>query len=370
MGERNWGQFPDVHKIAVLRANAIGDLMFALPAFAALRSAYPDAEIVLLGQPWHAGFLARRPGPIDRVLVVPRVPGVREERGQEGAADEPAVIEQFLASLRAERFDLAIQMHGGGRNSNPFLLQANARHTAGLKTPDAPPLERWTPYIYFQNEIHRCMEVVSLVGASAVDWQPRLAVTGADLKESCALVPEREAPLAVIHPGVGDGRRRWPAEKFAATGDALAAAGAQVLVTGIPEERSLVETVLHTMRAPAENLCGKISLGGMAGLLSRCAVVVGNDSGMVHLAEAVGASTVAVYWCGNMITAGPLTRAHHRPHISWRLACIICGRNCIYDNCEHHETFVADVTVEEVTASALELLAWAQQPGVPAGSYL
>lgn len=61
----------DVRRIAVLRANAIGDLVFALPALDALRAAYHQAEIVLLGLPWHADFLAGRPGPIDRVEVVP-----------------------------------------------------------------------------------------------------------------------------------------------------------------------------------------------------------------------------------------------------------------------------------------------------------
>src|SRR5437667_7394301 len=67
---------PDVHKIAVLRANAIGDLTFALPALEALCAAYPGAELVLLGQEWHARFLEGRPGPVDRVVVVPPYRGV------------------------------------------------------------------------------------------------------------------------------------------------------------------------------------------------------------------------------------------------------------------------------------------------------
>ena len=62
---------PDVHKIAVLRCNALGDFIFTLPALDALRAAYPHAEIVLLGKPWHAEWLATRPSPIDRVVAVP-----------------------------------------------------------------------------------------------------------------------------------------------------------------------------------------------------------------------------------------------------------------------------------------------------------
>jgi ADP-heptose:LPS heptosyltransferase len=62
---------PGVRRIAVLRANALGDFIFALPALEALRAAYPQAEIVLLAKKWHATFLQGRPGPVDRVVVVP-----------------------------------------------------------------------------------------------------------------------------------------------------------------------------------------------------------------------------------------------------------------------------------------------------------
>ena len=72
---------PDIRKIAVLRANALGDFIFALPALEVLRVAYPEAEIVLLAKKWHANFLANRPGPVDRVIVVPVSKGVNEEPG-------------------------------------------------------------------------------------------------------------------------------------------------------------------------------------------------------------------------------------------------------------------------------------------------
>ena len=73
------GQVSDVLKIAVLRANGLGDFLFILPALEALRAAYPQAEIVLLANAWHASFLAGRPGPIDRVVVVPPSRGVSRE---------------------------------------------------------------------------------------------------------------------------------------------------------------------------------------------------------------------------------------------------------------------------------------------------
>ena len=70
---------PNVRKIAVLRVNGLGDFIAAVPALEALRAAYPAAEIVLLAKDWHAAFLAGRPGPVDRVVVVPPARGVGED---------------------------------------------------------------------------------------------------------------------------------------------------------------------------------------------------------------------------------------------------------------------------------------------------
>ena len=351
----NGVKIEDVRKIAVLRANAIGDLIFTLPALAALRAAYPAAEMVLLGQPWHHGFLTGRPGPVDRVVVVPPSKGVHEPL--EGAVEDPAALAAFFAAMAEERFDIALQMHGGGRYSNPFVQRLGARLTAGLKTPDALPLDRWTPYVYWQYEILRYLEVVALVGAPPTVLEPCLAVTSADLEEAASVVPASVEPLVVLHPGGGAVMRQWPPEKFAAVGDALAAAGARIVVTGgRPEERALVEAVVGGMTAPAQATWGQLSLGGLAGLLSRCRVVVSNDSGPLHLAAAVGAATAGIYWAGNLITAGPLWRTRHRAAIAWRRDCPCCGADTISAPCGHAVSLVADVPVAEVRDAALDLL--------------
>lgn len=344
-----------MRKIAVLRANALGDFIFVLPALEALRAAYPQAEIVLLAKGWHAAFLKDRPGPVDRVVVVPLCRGVSEEPNTPGDAENSAELEYFFEAMEREGFDLAFQMHGGGCYSNPFVLGLGARMTIGLKTPDAVPLDRWIPYVYFQPEILRYLEVVSLVGASPITLEPRISVIEQDLREAQSLVPMLEKPLVALHPGAGDPQRRWPAEKFAAVGDALAAAGAQVVVTGTRGEQHLVEEVIATMQAEAQNLCGRLSLGGLTGLISRCRVLVSNDSGPLHLAAAVGTATVGIYWCFNLINAGPMTRLRHRPLVSWRLTCPICGIDRSQIACDHRASFVAGIPTEEVIAEALDL---------------
>lgn len=348
---------PNVRKIAFLRANGIGDFIFALPALEALRAAYPAAEIVLLGKSWHEQFLAGRPGPVARVVAVPPCRGVGEG---EDFADDPAALDRFFAAMAGERFDLALQCHGGGGYSNPFLRRLGARLTAGLKAPEAAPLDRWVPYVYFQSEILRYLEVAALVGAPPTALEPRLAVTDADRREACRVVPEDDRPLVALHPGASDPRRWWPAARFAVAGDALAAAGARVVVIGADAtERELVAAVAGGMRAGAQNLWGALSLGGLAGLLARCRVVVSNDSGPLHLAAAVGTATVGIYWGFNLVTAGPLTRARRRPVVSWRQTCPVCGHlyNPTIPSCAHRESLVADAPASEVIVAALDLLA-------------
>jgi ADP-heptose:LPS heptosyltransferase len=341
---------PGVERIAVLRANALGDYMFCIPALDALRAAYPEAEITLLARPWHAGFLSDRPGPVDRVVAVPPSRGVREEPGRR---DDPSELGEFFARMQAEHFDLALQMHGGGRWSNPFLLRLGARMTAGCRTEDAPPLDRFIPYIYFQAEVARYLEIAGLVGAPAVTLTPSVAVTARDLAEAEDLLELR--PLAVLHPGAGTVRRRWPPEHFAAVGDALAGLGMRVIVNGTGGERPVVEAVCRAMRAPAVDGCDALSLGGLAGLLSRAEIVVSNDSGPLHLAAAVGAPTVGIYWIGNLINAGPLTRARHRPLASFQVTCSVCGMANTEESCGHEASFVTDVPRDKVVEAALEL---------------
>jgi ADP-heptose:LPS heptosyltransferase len=345
----------DVGKLAVLRANAIGDYLVSLPAVCALRAAYPAAELVLLGAGWHARFLAGRPGPVDRCLPVPPTRGVRDDR----PPSPPATLDRFFARMRAERFDLAVQLQGGGGHSNPFVSRLGARVTAGSRSPDAPPLDRTVPYTRHQHEIHRFLEVAGLVGAAPVTLQPRLAVTAADRAEAAAALASDDQPLVVLHPGANDPRRRWPLERLAVVGGELARKGARLAVVGTRAERPLAGRLVAALDGDAADLAGRLGLGGLVGLLERATLLVGNDSGPRHLAEAVGTATVAVHWGVHLGSYGPLFRARHRAPTSWRLHCPDCGANGLAEDCRssHEASFVADVTVDEVLAEALDLLA-------------
>jgi len=351
-------RFDKVERIAFLRGQGLGDLIGTLPAAESLQAAYPDAEITLLGTPLGAALLRGRPSPFADVVTLPSYPGVHD-----GTVD-PAATDEWFAVMRARRFDLAVQVHGGGRNSNPFLLRLGARHTVGTRTDDAAPLERTLPYLLHQHEGLRALEVVALAGAAPVRLEPQVHLSSAETAGLRA--PDR--PRIVLHPGATDARRRWPAENFAAVASALAGDDRDVVVVGDASEVDLADAVVRGARergASADRVCsraGRLTLSELVILLAGSTLMVANDSGPRHLAAALGVPTASIYWFGNALSYGPLSRGRHRVQIGWTTHCPVCGVDCTQvgwtaERCPHDESIVGGVRVEAVLADACALLA-------------
>lgn len=351
-------KFTDVSRIVILRGGGLGDLIFAIPAMAALKVAYPGSTITLLGTPIHKALLEAVKSPVDEVVVLPFAEGVRP--GQEEAAE----LDRFFADMRGRTFDLAVQLHGGGRYSNPFLLRLGARHTVGTRTADAASLERTVPYLYYQHEPLRALEVAGFAGAFPVDLEARLAPAGGGAAHE-ALDGAAGQPLVVIHPGATDPRRRWPADKFAELAAACAADGSRVVIIGDSSEQDLAEAIAaRAGSAAVDSAAGALDVAGLVALLAEAGVVVANDSGPRHLAQALGVPTVGIFWAGNVINAGALGRSLHRVHASWVTACPTCGIDVTQvgwtaPRCAHDDSAVAGIGVPEVYEDVRSLTATA-----------
>jgi hypothetical protein len=103
-------------------------------------------------------------------------------------------------------------------------------------------------------------------------------------------------------------------------------------------------------------------MSGLVALMARAAVVVGNDSGPRHLAQALGVPTVGIFWAGNVINAGALGRSLHRVRASWVTACPTCGIDVTQvgwtaPRCPHDDSVVADVAVRDVYEDVCSLAA-------------
>jgi ADP-heptose:LPS heptosyltransferase len=355
--------FDDVERIVVLRGGGLGDLVGTLPALAALRAAYPEARITLLGTPGHAALLDGRPdSPVDEAIVLPPHPGVRD-----GETD-PAAVEAFCAAMRERRFDLAMQAHGGGRNSNPFLLRLGARHTIGTRTADAVPLERTIPYRYYQHEVHRWLEVAGLAGAAPVDLEPSLTAT--DEERAAGRTVLGAGPAMVVHPSATDPRRRWPASRFGVVAGALAERGVGVLVVGDGSDAPIADAIVRAARTAlppshrerVRSAAGALDLRGLVGVLAEADVVLANDSGPRHIAQALGTPSVGLFWFGNAVNAAPFARGHHRILMGWATHCPVCGADVTQvgwtaERCPHDPSFLTDIRTEAVLGEVRSLLA-------------
>lgn len=301
-----------VEKLMVFRGLYLGDLVAATPALRALRRGYPEAEITLVSLPWATALAPHLGDLVDRLLPYPGASGL--DGGRTG--DE---LDEFLTRVRAERFDLAVNMHGRGPISTQLVARFGARRTAsfvGEKSDDTPALDVAVPW---DTETHESCKLLLLAekagGAPTVAYdsvEPELRVREEDVRRALALLPGRlRKPLALVHPGASVSEKRWPEEAFGQTAAGLANRGYDVAVTGSVGEKELARMVSEA--APGSlDLGGETDLSTLVALVARASVMVANDTGPAHLAYALrtpsvtlfGPSTDAARW-------GPLDGNRH-----------------------------------------------------------
>lgn len=334
-------------KIAVFRALQLGDMLCAVPALRALHAEYPAARITLIGLPWARGFAARFRRYLHDFIEFPGFPGLPEQ------APDAAALPGFLRACAAARFDLLVQMHGSGEITNPLAALMGARHTAGFYRAggDCPDLERYVEWRDEEHEVLRYLRLMERLGVAPRGRALEFPLHPADWEEWSRLGLSAGS-YAVVHAGAQLPSRRWPAERFAQVADALAGQGLRVVLTGISAEAAIAENVRRRMKGPAQDLTGRTSLGGLAALVARARLVLANDTGISHIAAALGAPSVIVASGSDPRRWAPLERRLHR--VLWHATeCRPCG----YAACPIGHPCALGVSAEAVTREALEVAA-------------
>ena len=296
---------PDVRTVLLVRLRVgLGDLLCGVPALRALRRARPDLHVALLTWAEMAPVVARYGPYVDELVDFPGWPGIPERPPRDPAA--------FLAAVRARRFDAALQVYGDRPAANAVTEAVGARRVGGFHDPVRHPADPAThlPYPASMHEVHRHLSLFQHLGVPPAGEDLEFPLTAADRAEAAAVVGT--GPYAVLHPGATSSSRRWPLDRWAAVGDALAAGGLRVLVTGVPGEEELTAEVLDRMTGPGRDLCGATSLGGFAAVLAGAALLASTDTGAAHLAVAVGTPSVTVFLSGDPRRWAGLRRDRHR----------------------------------------------------------
>jgi ADP-heptose:LPS heptosyltransferase len=272
--------------VVILRALGLGDFLTGVPAYRALRGAYPDHEIVLAA-PKEFAPLASLTGAIDRVLPTAGLEAIRWQ------AAAPAV---------------AVDLHGNGPASHRLVHALGARAMM-VYASAADPGAAGPWWVHDEHEVSRWCRLVEWYGAAA---------------DRAALLLARPLPAArrtgavIVHPGAASASRRWPADRFAAVARALAGTGRRVIVTGTAAERGLALRVALAAGTGRDSVAaGRTSLPRLTSLVAAAPLVISNDTGIAHVAVAFGTPSVTLFGPVSPALWGPPTTV--RRHVAlWK----------------------------------------------------
>ncbi len=329
---------PDVRSVLLVRLRVgLGDLLCGVPALRALRRARPHLHVALLTWAEMAPVVDRFDAYVDELVPFPGWPGIPER------PPDRAALAGFLAAVREREIDVALQVYGDRPEANHVTEAIGARRTGGFHDPARFPADPAThlPYPHSMHEVHRHLSLFQHLGVPPAGEELEFPVTAADRAEAGAVAGP--GPYAVVHPGATSSSRRWRPERWAEVGDALAADGLRVLVTGVPGEEALTAAVAGAMRAPALDACGATSLGGFAALLEGAELLASTDTGTAHLAVAVGTPSVTVFQSGDPRRWAGLRRDRHR----------VARADVGCNPCPHLDCPIDHRCATEVTAAAV-----------------
>jgi ADP-heptose:LPS heptosyltransferase len=278
--------------VSVLRALGLGDLLTIVPALRALAEALPRRRLIL-ATPASLAPLVALMGPVARRIELV------DARG----------LDAVPAGLRGPR--TGVNLHGSGPQSHRLLLAAGARRLVAFRHPDVAESAAGPDWHAGEHEVERWCR---LLGAAGIDADPRRL--GIEPPAAAARHPLRG--VTIVHPGATSAARRWPPERFAAVARAERAAGRRVVVTGGPEEALLARRVAAGAGLPsAAVLAGRTDLGALAALVAAAGRVVCGDTGVAHLATALGTPSVLVFGPTSPEAWGPPPARRDRHRVVW-----------------------------------------------------
>ncbi|MFO7323569.1 MAG: glycosyltransferase family 9 protein [Chloroflexota bacterium] len=347
-------------RILLIRPDHLGDVLLTTPAIRMLRRALPYAEIHALVGPWSSGVLADYDD-LDVVLTLP-FPGfsrspkpdwkspyqllLRSARHLRRIGYGSAVIfrpDHWWGAMLAHFAGIPHRVGYGLPEVGPFLTETHELQRGHVVEQNLRLVEHWTGPIAAEK----------VVLSYPVSEQDRLFVQ--ERLDEWGL--DRDARLIAIHPGSGAWVKRWQEERWAQVADLLAREyDATIVITGADHELAMARRIADRMLAPARLVVGDTQIGQLAALYERALLVLGPDSGPLHLAVAVETPTVALFGPADPAEFGPWGPPDRHIVLASPIGCRPCRvLDWGGDPPENHPC-MADITVMQVVQAARRLL--------------
>jgi lipopolysaccharide heptosyltransferase II len=347
----------DVRRLLVIRLDNIGDIVMIGPALRALRQALPAAHIKLMASPAGSQVAPLLPW-IDDVLVHRAL----WQDASGSMALDPAAEQDLIAGLRARAFDAAVIFTSFSQSPYP---PAYACYLAGIpirigqsKEFGGSVLSQWVkPLPDGVHQVDRNLFLLEQAGFALAGRHLELRIPGgvqdaaARKLQSLGLGPQ--APFIVLAPGASCPARRYDIGRFATVARLLAEETAlPIVVVGSARETEFVAPILAT-GPPGRilSLAGQTSVPELAAVIARAGLLLANDSGPMHLADATGRPMVILY-SGTELEEQWRPRSAPARLLRRPTGCSPCYRF----ECPYHMECL-DIAPSEVVAAALDLLA-------------
>lgn len=290
----------DIKKLLIVKMSAVGDVVMTLPALAALKERYPEAEIDWLVEPAAAG-LVEDLGSLNRVIVSPRRKMARLiKRGR--AVSAGRLLRRFRKELRAVEYDVVVDLQGLVKSAGAVWLARGRRKVGFAKTREHTGwalTEKMPAYDIDRHAVLRYLDAAVYLGARWPEPLPEKYYRPSEkarLEARSLLDGPEPGGYLVLNPGAKWSTKRWPASHWLKLAELAADKWPfRLIVTGGPEDDEAGRAVAAALPGRVLNLCGRTSLPALAAIMEGSLAVVTADTGPMHLAAAVGAGGLALF---------------------------------------------------------------------------
>ncbi|MBM3978914.1 MAG: glycosyltransferase family 9 protein [Planctomycetes bacterium] len=291
----------DARRIALVKPSALGDIVHSLPVLTALRARFPAARITWVVNRAYESLLTGHPDLTDTLPF---------DRGAFKGVRAVGALCSFVAGMRRCRFDLVIDMQGLLR-SGLMAWASGAPRRVGFR--DAREGGRYaythkiaSPARDTGHAVDRMWAVAEAFGVGHLPKTFRVPLQPAEVSAARDTLAALPRPVVAVAIGAKWLTKRWPPAHFAeALNRAHSHFGGSCVFIGAPDDTALSLEVASKLRGPALDLTGRTSLPRLAAVLSQCDAMLGNDTGPLHLAAALGVPCVAPYLCTRVALHGP-----------------------------------------------------------------
>jgi ADP-heptose:LPS heptosyltransferase len=307
-----------IKRIVVIRPDHLGDLLFATPALARLREAFPVAHITGLVGPWGRAIWQDNPN-LDALQAV-AFPGIAGDKGRNPLASY-SLLRHTARKLAHQKYDLGVTLRFDHWWGAALLAGAGVPRRWGYYTPGMSDwLTDVVPYRPGKHEIEQNLALVDALikGESAehngplqIDRNrgiPALTPPRATAPDLALLAGWPDAPRrAIIHPGTMSSNKLWTVKGWGEVAKRLVAEGWAVALTGSPDEKALVDAIVAVANEPSilSFVGATANVSQLAWVLGQAHIVLGVDNGPLHIADALDKPTLHLYGPSDETIWGP-----------------------------------------------------------------